>query len=298
MSYTRFAVPASCTRLYIVPALLSLVLLATTAGCAGVEPIRADGEVQTPASFDHSAFDRVLTAYVDEEGLVDYKRLKEDDALRPYLQALANTDPSDLDESERLAFWINAYNALTIKLIVDKYPTESILDLKPAPGPFIPNINSPFQLDVSEVGGAVRTLDEIEHGIIRERFEEPRIHFALVCAAMSCPPLRREAYTGTALDRQLDDQADIFLHNENTNRVPAGERTIELSPIFKWFREDFGGSKESTQRFVAPYFEGAIRDKLAEAAYEVNYTDYDWSLNDQARTEAAQDRTAARSSSE
>jgi len=220
---------------------------------------------------------------------VDYARLQQDadSVLTPYLQQLAATDPSNLSRGEQLAFWINAYNAYTIKLILDHYPVDSINDIKPGAGPQIPKVNSPFKLDVGEVAGEVQTLDEIEHGIIREDFDEPRIHFALVCAAVSCPRLRREAYEGARLNAQLDEQARVFLHDDRKNVVPAGAEEVQLSRIFKWFDEDFGGSRASIQRFIAPYFEDPVRSRLETASYDVDFRTYDWSLNDQRRPTAA-----------
>lgn len=275
------------------PSLLAVsatsLLLIVCAGCIGgtaqVDVVRAQDRVTTPETVDHARFDRVLSEYVDPAGFVDYARLEThaDSVLRPYLQQLAETDPAALDREARLAFWINAYNAYTIKLILDHYPVESINDIKPGAGPTIPKVNSPFKLDVGEVAGEVRTLDEIEHGIIRERFDEPRIHFALVCAAVSCPRLRREAYTGNRLEAQLDDQARAFLRDTDKNLVPAGEKTVALSRIFKWFDEDFGGSSAAIQRFIAPYFDGNVRTKLEQARYDVSFREYDWSLNDQNR---------------
>ena len=273
----------------VLPLLLALLCTGCIGGTANVQVVRAQEAVRAPADVDHSAFDRVLNPYVDAQGRVDYARLQPDadSVLTPYLQQLAETDPSNLSRDEQLAFWINAYNAYTIKLILDHYPVESINDIKPGAGPQIPKVNSPFKLDVGEVAGEVRTLDEIEHGIIREDFDEPRIHFALVCAAVSCPRLRREAYEGTRLDAQLDAQARTFLHDDSKNVVPAGEGAIKLSRIFKWFDEDFGGSRASIQRFIAPYFEGPVRSRLESAAYDVDFRDYDWSLNDQPRSTAA-----------
>jgi hypothetical protein len=268
-----------------VTALLLIVCAGCLGGTAHVDVVRAQDRVTTPETVDHTRFDRVLKEYVDDAGFVDYARLQAhaDSVLRPYLQQLAETDPSALGREARLAFWINAYNAYTINLILDHYPVESINDIKPAAGPAVPKINSPFKLDVGEVAGEVRTLDEIEHGIIRERFDEPRIHFALVCAAVSCPRLRKEAYTGNRLDDQLDDQARAFLQDTDKNVVPADEKTVALSRIFKWFDEDFGGSPASIQRFIAPYFDGNVRTKLEQARYDVSFREYDWSLNDRAR---------------
>lgn len=232
-------------------------------------------------SVSHEAFDALLRRYVDRTGQVDYGGLKANgaSALSSYLQQLAHVDPSALNRDARLAFWINAYNAYTLKLIVDHYPVPNIWAI--TPGPPAPKEESPFELDVGTVADTTRTLNEIEHEIIRERFDEPRIHFALVCAARSCPPLRREAYTGTRLDAQLDDQARTFLHNRAKNRVPAEDDTIGLSRLLKWYGEDFGPSEAALQRAIAPYFAGRVREQLSKAAYEVSYEPYDWRLNDQ-----------------
>jgi hypothetical protein len=231
-------------------------------------------------SVDHSSFTRLLQRVVNEEGNVDYAQLKvqADSVLTPYLGQLATTDPSSLGRDARLAFWINAYNAYTLKLIVEHYPVQNIWAV--TPGPAEPKDNSPFALEVGTVADTVRTLDEIEHEIIRERFDEPRIHFALVCAAASCPRLRREAYTGSRLDAQLDDQTRTFFHDNTKNRIPAGDGQIQLNRILKWYGQDFGTTAD-LQRFIAPYFEGAVRDSLSRAAYEVAFLPYDWSLNDQ-----------------
>ena len=269
--------------------LLSLLLAAVLlwAGCIGgtanVQVVQAQNPLRAPQSVDHTAFDRVLDAYVDAQGQVDYAALKQnaDRDLVPYLELLASTDPSNLDREERLAFWINAYNAYTLKLVVDHYPVESIRDIKPGAGPSIPKVNSPFKLDVGAVADTIRSLDDIEHGIIRERFDEPRIHFVLVCAAVSCPRLRQEAYTGDALDEQLEDQTMTFLRTEGKNDIPSDEDEIALSRIFKWYGQDFGASTDDLQRYLARYFDGTVHETLANAAYDVDYLDYDWSLNDQ-----------------
>jgi hypothetical protein len=267
--------------------LLLLVFGVLGSGCSGVQvdPVTADGPVQQPDSFDHRPFTEILDTYVDD-GWVDYEGLKASGALQPYLQTLAETDPSRLSEQERLAFWINVYNALALKLIADNYPTKSILRLTPVGGigtsVIIPKVNTPFKVDVAEVGGTVRSLDEVEHDIVRLRFDEPRIHFAIVCAAVSCPPLRSEAYVAERLDAQLDEQARIFLTDPQKNQIPAGDGTIRLSKIFKWFSDDFKSSDQGVQQYLAPYFDGAVRDSLAAGQYRVEYMDYDWTLNDQA----------------
>lgn len=237
-------------------------------------------------TLDHSRFDRLLVRYVDAEGDVDYARLqaRADSVLTPYLRQLATTDPAGLDRDGRLAFWINAYNAYTLKLIVEHYPVPNIWAV--TPGPAEPKDNSPFAIEVGRVADTMRTLDAIEHEIIRERFDEPRIHFALVCAAKSCPRLRREAYSGPALDAQLEAQTRTFLHDDQKNRIPAAPDRIAISRILKWYGGDFGDSTDALQRFLASYFQGPVRDRLAAADYAVTFRSYDWALNDQGPTPA------------
>ena len=263
-------------------ALLPMLLVLLLQACS-VKPdlVLPAGDVQTPTTFDHSTFDTVLRTYVAADGLVDYEALATSDALTPYLQVLAATDPSQLSDDAQFAFWINAYNALTLKLIADNYPTRSILRLTPV-GYIVPKVTTPFDVDVGYVGGEIRTLNEIEHEILRVRFEDPRLHFAIVCAAMSCPPLRTEAYVPERLDTQLADQGRSFLFDRSKNAVPVDAKTIRLSKIFDWFEEDFADDKVGLQRFLAPYFEGTVREKLEAGAYEVDYTKYDWTLNAQA----------------
>jgi len=250
---------------------LVLGLCLSSVGVLGAAP-----PLSAPDTTRHALFDRLLTRYVDAQGDVDYGALQSraDSFLTPYLRTLARTRPSTLDRDARLAFWINAYNAYTLKLIVDHYPVESIRDIDGPPGG-----GTPFERPVGSVADTVRTLDEIEHEIIRGRFDEPRIHFALVCAAKSCPRLRREAYTGPRLDAQLDDQARRFLHDEQKNRIPDGDGRIALSRILKWYGTDFGPTPTARQRALAPYFEGPVRDSLAGGAYTVRYRPYDWTLN-------------------
>jgi len=268
--------------------MLFLIVSLMMTGCTSgrIDIITARDSVRTPETFDHAAFDRILAAHVNDAGLMDYAGLKASGALSDYLLAIAETDPARMNDQDALAFWINAYNALTMKLIVDNYPTKSILRLAPAgiKGiPFIiPKVNTPFKVKVGQVGGVTRTLDEIEHAIIRPTFAEPRIHFALVCAAMSCPPLRAEAYTGARLDAQLDDQGRVFLSDSTKNRVPYDGDTIQLSKIFTWFESDFGGSEEAVQRFIARYAEGEVKAKLEAGGYRIESAGYDWTLNDSA----------------
>ncbi len=240
---------------------------------------------RAPVEFDHGAFDALLRAHV-ARGMVDYDAFAKSPEFTRYLGSLAAADPSSgWSTPEQLAFWINAYNAYTIHLINVKNERQSIRNINKSFG-FV-KAYGPWTEKFAKVGGKTYGLDEIEQDIIRVRFKEPRIHFALVCAAMGCPPLRSEAFTAARLDVQLDEQAREFLLRSPTkNRVDVAARTVYVSPIFVEFRDyikDFGGSNASVGKFMAKYFPaGPERDLLNSGTFSVRVTDYDWSLNSQA----------------
>lgn len=232
------------------------------------------------SGFDHShaALTAVLAAHV-KGGRVDYKALNRNPApLQTYLDVLAAVPRGEFDgwgRAQRLAFLINLYNAATLKLIVDHYPVKSIKDIG---GLF----SSPWKQAVVQAFGGTHTLDQIEHGMIRPKFGEPRAHFAVNCASIGCPPLRAEAYDASRLDAQLDDQARAFLEDSSKNRVAARKGALYLSPIFKWFKADFTAKSGTVERFIAPF----VADEDARAAVlsgrlSISYTVYDWGLNAQ-----------------
>jgi len=211
----------------------------------------------------HDPFDRILRKHVDSEGRVAYRDLAKESgsSLRTYLEALADADPEGLDRREQIAFWINAYNAAVIGGVLQGYDAEGVIARKRF-----------FSWYSFRVAGAERTLEEIEHEILRKRFAEPRIHFALVCASASCPVLRREAYRGADLDAQLDDQARRFLGDPARNRLGAGQ--LAISRIFDWFRQDFEEAAGSVREFIRRY-----REVPGDA--EITYLEYEWTLNAQ-----------------
>ena len=232
-------------------------------------------------SFDHSAFDSLLRAHV-AGGLVDYDAFAASLTFPRYLRTLAAFDPAALPRDEQLAFWINAYNAYTIRLINAHHERKSIRNINKSFG-FV-KAYGPWEEKLAVVGGRAYSLDEIEQGIIRKRFAEPRIHFALVCAAIGCPPLRNEAYIGARLSEQLDDQGRTFIaRSPAKNHVDLRTKTAHLSPIFVEFRDyirDFGGTDLAIGRFVARYLPaGPERELLEHGAFTVKPTRYDWSLN-------------------
>jgi hypothetical protein len=263
---------------------LCLSLLLPTAGA----PVQATAE-----DFDqsHGLFTEILKAHV-AHGLVDYAALKADPAaLDRYLAELSRVSEGQMaswDRAEQLAFLLNLYNASTLRLILDHYPVESIKDIGSL-------FDGPWDQPVVGLYGRRISLNELEHGILRKIYHEPRIHMALVCAAKGCPPLRSEAYTGRRLWEQLDDQTRQLLADPRKFRIDRERAIVYFSPIFKWYGDDFlTGSTmsaglsgpERTRRAIAgfclPYLAPADRSYLESQTYSVRFLDYDWSLNRQA----------------
>ena len=241
--------------------LLLTLLLAVPAAAATSAPSAAD-------------LDRTLARTV-RGGHVDYAGLRRDSGgLDAWLAAAAKVPEASFTgwpRDERLEFLLNLYNAATLRLILDHYPLESIRKIGPFWDP-----NKAWKLPVVAVFGRKATLNELEHELIRPVFKEPRVHFALVCAAKGCPPLRSEAYAADRLEAQLDDQAKAFLGQRAKNRTEPATRTAYLSPIFKWYMEDFGGSKAAVLRSLRPWLP-------AQDDWAVEWTDYDWTLNEERR---------------
>jgi hypothetical protein len=210
---------------------------------------------------DHRIWEGVLQQYVSEDGAVNYKKLaKNDKDLNAYLKELANQPPLDSwSRDEELAYWINAYNAFTVKLIVDNYPLKSIRDL---------NDGNPWDVKWIKLGRQTYSLNQIEHDIIRPRYNEPRIHFAVNCAAQSCPPLLNHAWTADNLEQYLEQQTQAFINNEAYNTISP--KSLELSQIFNWYGEDF----DDVKAFVDRYTTTDVKDSA-----KVSFREYNWALN-------------------
>lgn len=253
---------------------ICLLWLVLTFGAAWITANTATAE-----TFNHTEFDRILRTYV-QNGKVDYRNIlhQEKGTLQNYLDAIAAANPETLvDENERLAFWINAYNAFTIMGVLEQYPTETI---RPSRLGLIPD-NSFFRDTKYPVHGELISVDDIEHVILRKQFKEPRIHFAIVCASIGCPHLRSEAYTGEAVDRQLDDQARLFINNPANVRFDISGRVVYLSKIFQWFSSDFTiNSSKDKFEFISRYVDMKTSEFLHSGDFDIKYLDYDWSLND------------------
>jgi uncharacterized membrane protein YdjX (TVP38/TMEM64 family) len=238
---------------------------------------------------DHAPFSDLLADVVSYPR-VDYAKLKNERArLDSYLEALAGTDPAVIagaSRDEQLAFWMNAYNACMLRRVVDRYP------IKPAGGIFsrFKNrvadrpANSVWQIDgvftesVCEIAGAERSQDQIEHEVLRP-LGEPRIHFAVNCAALSCPPLPTEAFEAARVDEQLDARVRAFVADPHHLRLEedGGSTVLLLNKVLEWYGEDFGGT-DGVRDFLIPYLPPASRDAASSA--EVRFMDYDWTLND------------------
>ena len=219
----------------------------------------------------HQQWDKLLKKYVTTDGRVNYKSLQKDKAsLDDYLKTLSNNAPqSSWSENEKKAYWINAYNAFTISLVLQHYPVKSIKDI----GGSIYKINTAWDIKFITIGGKKYDLNNIEHRILRKEFDDPRIHFAIVCASMSCPLLRNEAYTATELNVQLESAGKAFLNDKTKNSITAGK--AQLSKYFSWYKGDFT-KKGTLIEFINKY----SQIKLNENA-KIDYLDYNWSLNEQ-----------------
>jgi len=226
----------------------------------------------TVKGIDHTIYAELLGKYVSN-GRVDYSGFKSEEAnLDRYLENLAAVDTQNLARGDQFAFYINAYNAWTIKLILTGYPgVQSIKDLA---GLF----QSPWKKKIVRIDRKVVTLDHVEHNILRPRFKDPRIHFAINCAAKSCPPLRSEPYTGERIDQQLDDSTAKFLNSTSSYRIEGN--TFYVSRIFKWFAQDFGND---VLQFYMQYASEGLKKKLEanKSRLKIAYLDYDWGLNGQ-----------------
>ncbi|MBL0889053.1 MAG: DUF547 domain-containing protein [Gemmatimonadaceae bacterium] len=225
---------------------------------------------------DHAPFDRMLQQWVTD-GMVEYDAFARSREFAQYLASLAAAQPQRMSRADQLAYWINVYNAYTIQLINSRKERRSIRDINKR---FGITFKSPWAEPIVKAGGRTLTLDDVEHKIIRPTYTDPRIHVALVCAAKGCPPLRGEAYVGSRLDAQLDEQARRFLAQTPKNRVDIATRTVYGSPIFTWYREDFGGTLAGVGAFWARHLpDGPARELVRGGAFTWVDTDYDWTLN-------------------
>ena len=221
----------------------------------------------------HERFNLLLRKHVTTDGKVNYKGfIKDSLQLNEYLLSLSKNPPTDSwPKNEIMAFWINAYNAWTIKLIINYYPLESIKDIG---GKIqVPFVSSPWDIKFISIGKERLDLNTIEHIKLRKQFKDPRIHMALVCASKSCPPLWNQAFNHKQLDNQLTERTRLFLNDAERNSITPEK--AQISAIFNWYEMDFKYKGESVRSFINTY----ANIKLLPSA-KITYKDYDWSLNE------------------
>lgn len=239
--------------------LLLCSLFASQTGFSLAHPTPTDSRLV----IDHSVWHSILQKHVSEDGQVDYRGLQSDRAkLNQYLQMLAQNHPSKTwSKEEQMAFWINAYNAFTIALILDHSPLKSITDL---------DNGKVWDRKWIKIGEKIYSLNNIENDILRPQFQDARIHFAVNCAAASCPPLLNEAYTAANLNALLDHRTRAFINDQAYNKITPA--SVKLSKIFDWYAVDFGN--------LISFLNQYSRTKIQFNA-SVDYLNYDWSLNKQ-----------------
>lgn len=252
-------------KTYITPYWISIILLTASLSSATTNNI-------------HATWNSILQANVTN-GRVDYQSIKKNQPqLSSYLNTLATTNPENFSRNDKLAYWINAYNAFTVKMIIDNYPVKSIKDIK-----------NPWGQKSWLVGKKLYSLNHIEHKILRKQLNEPRIHFAIVCASIGCPDLQNRAFTGKEIDAQLDHATRNFMQSDKHVRISTKKsfnnktkKTLHLSKIFSWFTADFTKEgKQTVADFVVKYAKPEIKAAITSAGkkIKIDYLKYDWNLN-------------------
>jgi hypothetical protein len=236
------------------------------------EAVNTLEEDNAPNFHSHSIWDTLLKTHVNNTGFVNYKGfLKDTVLLNTYLRQLSANHPTDLwTKNETKAYWINAYNAFTVKLIVDNYPVKTIKEL----GGSIYKVNTPWDIKFINSGSNTYDLNNIEHGILRDEFPDARIHAVVNCASVSCPPLRNEAYTPEKLEVQMTEQMRYFINDKTKNTIT--ESKVEVSSLFKWYSGDFTKEAKTVRNYINQFSSLKI-----EEGTKITYKSYDWNLNEQ-----------------
>ena len=226
-------------------------------------------------AFDHSQFDQILQAYVDDEGLVDYNAIAKDTRFQNYMERIKTAETDEMTVDGRLAFWINAYNAVTIDKVIKWKPKKSVRETA------IRGLWTSTKFFTSRehvVAGKQLSQDDIEHEILRKQLKDPRIHFAIVCASSSCPKLARFAFSEEQVQRQLEEETRKYINSDRGTRIDYAENTLYLSKLFDWFAGDFKNASGSVLAFIKPYLEPDALTFL-ERKPKIEYLRYNWALN-------------------
>lgn len=268
--------------------ILAGVVIAAAPAVADVARKFSKHNAGATTAFDHSAWDKLLKTYVvpGKDGLnrVRYQAFKDGGhgALKKYIKTLESFRPTTLARSEQYAYWVNLYNAKTIDVVLDAYPVKSIRDISIEGGLF--NLlkksvgkGGPWKAKIMQVEGEKLSLDDVEHGILRPIFRDPRVHYAVNCASVGCPNLQTSAFTGVKLEAMLDAGAKKYINSPRGFKQQGGELTA--SSIYSWFVSDFGGTSQGVLNHAKKYAAPKLAKKLARANDIGGYA-YDWSLND------------------
>ena len=262
-------------------------------------PAAVNSQVTT-GTFDHQPYDSLLKKYVGKNGLVDYRGIKNNPGLLDqYLKQLEQLDPAVFEgwqRPQKMAFWINAYNAITIAGIVENYPIEygNLIARARFPKNSIRQIGGFWDNVFVRVMGQDITLNQIEHEILRKKYEDPRIHAVLVCAAIGCPLLEDRAFFPQNLDARLEKANRDFINNPEKVTLDTLNNLLYLSSIFDWYKEDYPVSPESNQslknldedlrgvvEFILRYIDDSEAEFIRQNSPQIKFLDYDWTLNDQ-----------------
>lgn len=279
---------AAMQRLSKAAALSLLLSICSSVSATALEPAELLGR-GTPKSWftvDHQAWDALLKRFVkhSQDGInrVDYAAFKAGGhkELKLYIRSLEVIDLEMLNRKEQFAFLANLYNAKTVDVVLDHYPVGSIKDISLGGGLFATLTGGPWKAKVLTLGGVALSLDDIEHGMLRPVFKDPRVHYSVNCASIGCPNLQDTAFTGANLDAQLDAAARDYVNNERGASVAGGMLTV--SSIYSWFKADFGNSDKAVIQHLIGYAAPAKAAQLKSISSISNHG-YDWRLNDAKR---------------
>jgi hypothetical protein len=280
-----------------------IVVLAS--GCTTIAPRPGPPEspLSLPTTFSHRAFDEILKQFVDAQGLVDYQALQKDpDRFEQYYTSISLYSPDShphlfQTDEDRLAYWINAYNAAAIKIVLVHYPVSGVDAVSPpVPLFFLPDKTGFFFFQRVVFGGVSTSLYGLENAVIRERFSEPRVHFALNCASLGCPRLPRDAFDGKNLDSQLERESRRFFSEPRNFQVDIPGNRVYLSSILDWYRDDFidwladqyPDREPDLLKFVRLYLDDRQKAQLNALSpdFSVEFVAYDWGLNERKRDDS------------
>ena len=260
-----------------------MLLLCSAAHAAAPQDLFATAASGAGETVDHTGWDRLLKRYVkpgaDGFDRVDYAGFKSQahDALKDYIRKLEAVDPARLNRPEQFALLANLYNAKTVDIVLDHYPVELIKDIALDGGLLGVFSSGPWKAKVLKMKGVELSLDDIEHGILRPIFRDPRVHYAVNCASVGCPNLLSEAFTGARLEEQLNAAARAYVnHKRGVDFRPDG---LVVSSLYNWYQADFGGSEQGVLKHLATYAEPPLANRIKGTTSIADYV-YDWTLND------------------